>query len=714
VSEWYPEEGGDYRGGGDRRGGGGNHRGNGGGNGGDPRGGRGGGGDGYGRGGNAGNGGYGNGGDGPGYGRGGGRREEPEQPWRAAQRRPEPPPQRDNRGWSPQPQQQQPPSARPDDPTHHGAPGDWYAAEQTNVMAQHGRDDFPGPDDYDDDYLESGPRGAGGGGRRAGGRGAAGPATPPRKRGVLAGRITAATMSAIIVLATGFVWFENKQLTDGLHTSDSINQIKPGQDGYVAPHLGADVNLLLVGLDSRKDMNGNDLPTSLVEDELHAGSSSIGGYNTNVLILMHIPANGGKVTAYSIPRDSDVERPGGAAAIPGVGTVQVPDMGMGKIKEAYGDAKAYADQKISASGQKVSKATEEAESREVGREATIRAVQKLTGQHVDHLAEVNLVGFYDIVNAIGTIQVCLKAPAYDPIEDGAGTGINLPAGVSTINAATALQFVRQRFHLPNGDLDRTHRQQAFLSSVTQALKKKGVLGDVGAMQGLFNVVKNDIVIDNGWSVLDFASQASNLTGGNTEFITLPTTGTTMIAGESALTVDPAVIKTTMSATFNNDAAVAPPPTTASSSTPPPAAPSTTATPPAIITVLNGTTTTGLALKVSGQLFDAGIPTSKTGNGGNGVQHTIIRYGAGEEALAKQIQTKLGTKTAPISSDSAAKGTITVTVGYDYHTPPATTTTQPSNQPSGAPTSVASDNSADSSGLSSGGALTSQNGIPCVY
>ncbi|MEY9927377.1 LCP family protein required for cell wall assembly [Catenulispora sp. GP43] len=660
--------------------------------------------------------------------RGGGRRREapeqpwqaPEQPWQASQsqRRPGPPPQ----------QRRQPP-ARPDDPTHHGAAG-WYPPaerEQTNVMAQQGYDDHGGYDDYDehdehdDEYLESGRRGgAGGGGRRGGGRGTpgAGSGGKAHKPGLIAGRVTAAVMSAVVVLATGFVWFENKQLTDGLHTSDSINQIKPGEDGYVAPHLGADVNLLLIGLDSRKDMNGNDLPTSLVEDELHAGSSDIGGYNTNVLILMHIPANGGKVTAYSIPRDSDVERPGGQASIPGVGTVQVPDMGMGKIKEAYGDAKAFADQKISASGKKVDKATEEAESREVGREATIRAVQKLTGQHVDHLAEVNLVGFYDIVNAIGSIQVCLKAPAYDPIEDGAGTGLNLPAGVSTINAATALQFVRQRFHLPNGDLDRTHRQQAFLSSVTQALKKKGVLGDVGAMQSLFNVVKNDIVIDNGWSVLDFASQASNLTGGNTEFITLPTTGTTKVAGEDALTVNPAAIQKTIGATFDNDAAVAPPPTTASSSTPPPAAPTTTATPPATITVLNGTQTTGLALKVSGQLFDAGIPTSKTGNGGNGVQHTVIRYGAGEEALAKKIQTTLGTKEAPIASSSTAKGTITVTIGYDYKQPPATTTTttttQSSNQPSNGPTSVASDNSSDSSGLSSGGAVTSQNGIPCVY
>jgi len=604
-----------------------------------------------------------------------------EQPRRAPQRRPAPPQQR-----------------------RHG-PDDY----EFDYDADHGHD-------YDDrpDVVS---QGNGSGGRRGGGRGTSAPRPGrARKPGLLAGRITAAVMSTVVVLATGFVWFENKQLTDGLHTTDSINQIRPGEDGYVAPHLGADVNLLLIGLDSRKDMNGDDLPTSLVEDELHAGSSGIGGYNTNVLILMHIPANGGKVTAYSIPRDSDVERPGGPAAIPGVGTVQVPDMGMGKIKEAYGDAKSFAETKIAATGSK-DKAKEEAESREVGREATIRAVQKLTGVHVDHLAEVNLLGFYDIVNAIGSIQVCLKAPADDPIEDGAGTGLKLPAGVSTINAATALQFVRQRFHLPNGDLDRTHRQQAFLSSVTQKLRQNGVLNDVGSMQKLFNVVKNDIVIDDGWSVLDFASQASNLTGGNTEFITLPTTGFATINGESAVTVNPAAIKAQITSVFNNDAAVAPPPATASSSSPPPAAPSTTPTPPAAITIENGTTTTGLALKVSGVLFDAGIPVSKTGNGGNGVQHTVIRYGAGEEALAKQIQAKLGTKTAPTASSSVPKGAVVITIGYDYKLPPATTSTAPSNQPSGGPTSVATDNSSDSSGLNSGPPVDmadSKNGIPCVY
>ncbi|NUR58342.1 MAG: LCP family protein [Catenulispora sp.] len=544
------------------------------------------------------------------------------------------------------------------------------------------------------------------------------------RRGLIAGRVLASFLGLAVVATTGFVWFENKQFTDGVRTSDSISQVKKGDDGYVAPHLGNDVNLLLIGLDSRKDMDGNDLPTQFVEEELHAGSSSIGWYNTNVLILLHIPANGGRVTGYSIPRDDYVERPGGAADVPGLGTVQVPDMGVGKIKEAYGDAKTFAEKKLVAAGQK-DKAKIEAESREVGREATLRAVQKLTGVHVDHLAEVNLVGFYDVVKAIGTIQVCLKAPADDPIEDDAGTGLKLPAGISTIDAATALQFVRQRFHLVNGDLDRTHRQQAFLSSVTHTLRQKGVLGDLGAMQSLFGVVKKDIVIDNGWSVLDFAQQASNLTGGNATFYTLPIKGTSDVpngaGGKTSVNlVDPELIRKTVTDAFSNDAAVAPPPTAASSSAPgtpgtpgnpstPNPSPSTaTPAPKATITVNNGTKTPGLAAKASGVLLDDGIAVTKTGNGGNNVARTTIRYGAGSADLAKKIQSILGTKTAPVIDKTLASDGIVVTLGYDYKLPP--------DKPASASASSSASSNTSSGSLDSGGALdmSSQDGIPCVY
>uniref|UniRef100_UPI002B273897 LCP family protein n=1 Tax=Catenulispora rubra TaxID=280293 RepID=UPI002B273897 len=438
-----------------------------------------------------------------------------------------------------------PPPPAPGYPAERGYP----APENQGYQGDQG---YQGYEDDDFHGAEEAPRPPGrsrrdGGGRGEGGRpdgGRADDGRPGKKAlapALIAGRALAGVVGAAVFITTGSIWYVNSSLNDSLHTSDATNAAKPGEGGYVPKHLGNDINLLLVGLDSRKDMNGNDLPTSLVEDELHAGSSAIGGYNTNVLIFMHIPANGGKVTAYSIPRDSDVDRPGGSSTV-----AQVPNFpgdGKGKIKEAYGDAKAYAETKLRAAGI-TNKSDLEAKSREVGREATIAAVQELTKQHVDHFAEVNLVGFYDIVKAIGSIQVCLKAPAYDPIEDGAGTGIKLPAGISTIDAATALQFVRQRFHLPNGDLDRTHRQQAFLSSVMAKLRSEGLFGDLGKMNSLLQVVSNDIVIDknDNWNVLDFAASASNLTGGNAQFITLPTTGVTKVKGEDALTVDPDAIK----------------------------------------------------------------------------------------------------------------------------------------------------------------------------
>ena len=361
---------------------------------------------------------------------------------------------------------------------------------------------------------------------------------PPRRRRVtVAARALACTASAAIVVASAAAWAAYHNLTSGLLTSDAINEIRSGEKGYVAPHLDGSVNLLLIGLDSRKDMNGADLPTDFVEQELHAGSSGIGGYNANVLIFMHIPADGGRVTAFSIARDDYVEEPGGTSAVG-----DIPDLGMHKIKEAYGRAKAVAVDRLKASGM-TDQAQIEKISREVGRESTIRAVQLLTGEHVDHLAEINLLGFYDVAKAVGPIEVCLNHPVYDPIEEGAGTGLKLPAGHSMLDASTALQFVRQRFHLLRGDFDRNRRQQAFLSSVMHKLKTEGVIGDLGKMQSLFDVVKKDVVIDDSWDVLDFADRAQNLTAGSADFRELPVTGQPVLPGDGSVnSVNPVQIR----------------------------------------------------------------------------------------------------------------------------------------------------------------------------
>lgn len=67
------------------------------------------------------------------------------------------------------------------------------------------------------------------------------------------------------------------------------------------------MNILLIGLDSRKDQEGNDLPWSVLK-QLHAGDSDDGGYNTNTLILVHVGADG-KVVAFSIPATTGCPSP---------------------------------------------------------------------------------------------------------------------------------------------------------------------------------------------------------------------------------------------------------------------------------------------------------------------------------------------------------------------------------------------------------------------
>ncbi|MDH6579911.1 LCP family protein [Kitasatospora sp. MAP5-34] len=300
------------------------------------------------------------------------------------------------------------------------------------------------------------------------------------------------------------------------------------------PHLDKSVNVLLIGLDSRKDMNGDDLPPQVVQDELHAGGSSdIGGYNADTLIVLHIPADGGKVTALSVPRDDYVQTVGA-------------DGRMHKIKEAYAIAKEAAEHKLA--GQGLSKAALEQQSRDAGRSATIQTVQDFLDIPIDHFAELNLLGFYDIAKAVGPIQVCLNHAVSDPIaartagREGGGTGLELPAGISSLNASQALSFVRQRHNLVNGDLDRTHRQQAFLASVGHKLTQDGLFGDLGKMQSLLGMVKKDVVLDDRWNLLDFAQQAPGLTGDNVEFNTLPISGFKTIDGEGVNTVDPDLIK----------------------------------------------------------------------------------------------------------------------------------------------------------------------------
>jgi LCP family protein required for cell wall assembly len=333
-------------------------------------------------------------------------------------------------------------------------------------------------------------------------------------------RNIAVALSISIVATSGSLNFFSKAASSAIPRSKALQGAPQSKNG--------DTNILLIGLDSRRDNEGNPIPREIAK-LLRTGPATVGGYNTNTLILIHVPANGKKAVAVSIPRDN---------------YVNVPGYGMKKIKEAYSYAKYAEDSKLYKEG--VKQPLRERLSRDAGRVATIATVSQFLDVPIDHFAEVNMIGFYDLANALGGIQVCLNKA----VSDTKYSGAVFPAGLQTISGADALRFVRQRHGLPNGDLDRTHRQQAFIAGVITKFRTQGIFGDIGKISALLDVAKKDVVIDSGFDVLGFLPQAKALTSGNIKFHTLPIEGYVMRNSQSVNLVDEVKIRKLVQELFN--------------------------------------------------------------------------------------------------------------------------------------------------------------------
>jgi hypothetical protein len=318
-------------------------------------------------------------------------------------------------------------------------------------------------------------------------------------------------------------------------------------------------------------------------------------------------------------------------------------------------------------------------------------VESFTGVHIDHFAEINLDGFYELAKVLGGVQVCLKQPVTLDTYSGfyAKKG-----GYQHLNAKMALAFVRQRHGLLNGDLDRTHRQQAFLASVMQQLRTEGVLGDLTKINSLLSVAKQYVITDSGWNLLDFATQMRSLTSGSLSFNTLPIQSYITIEGQSANQVDVPYIQQLVHNTFY------PAPRPSGSPGPRPTATATVSAAEAAATtvdVYNGGSTPGLAGDVSAALVKDGFTAGQISNT-TALTATQVLYGTGAAASGAKIASLFGVSAT--ASAAVAPGHVQVNLGATARVPGATASA--SNSATALPTTGAQ-----------GGAVIAKNGIPCV-
>ncbi len=333
---------------------------------------------------------------------------------------------------------------------------------------------------------------------------------------LIAGRVAMGLVSAAALAAMSLVWLRVDSLDESKNTTDAISAAQEESGPAATSDDDGANDILIVGNDSRTDMQGRPLSEKLLRELRTEATETL---NTDTLILLRIPRDGSPGSAISIPRDT---------------SVMVPNLGREeKINGAYGITKAGVMEKMVGEGEK-DRARINRESDDAGRASLIQAVQVLTGVRIDHYTEVSLYGFYLLTEVIDGVDVCLNHSTSDP-----DSGASFARGPQTVRGGDAVAFVRQRKNLPRGDLDRIVRQQTFLSSAMRKVLSGGLLTDNAKLNALEDAVSKTVVMDDGLHFLELVNQAQALASGNVQFVTIPVeaVGARNDRGQSIIVVD---------------------------------------------------------------------------------------------------------------------------------------------------------------------------------
>jgi LCP family protein required for cell wall assembly len=191
--------------------------------------------------------------------------------------------------------------------------------------------------------------------------------------------------------------------------------------------------------------------------QLHTGYD----YDTlsDTIMLLHLPANGGRPVLVSIPRDS---------------YVLIPGHGYNKINAAYAFG---------------------------GARLLVQTVQDVTGLRIDHYMAIGYTGLVSVVNDIGGVRVCLPGPIKD-----SNAGLNLKAGCQTLNGKQALGFVRSRA-FANGDLQRVQDQRVLMKALLSKMTSVGTLINPFAVVPAASGAASAVTVDNGTGLSQLVSVA---------------------------------------------------------------------------------------------------------------------------------------------------------------------------------------------------------------
>lgn len=486
--------------------------------------------------------------------------------------------------------------------------------------------------------------------------GGSAPPSSLRRATLLSGRVLLALISVGLLIGSGIAWATYRQFTQGIQHGQALPDLPKGTkriDG------GKDQNILLLG---------NDSIAGATAAEVRALGTTMDRSDsaTDTMMILHIPADGKRATIISFPRDS---------------WVSIPGHGMFKLNAAYLDG--FNDAGAQGAKDLLTK-------QGAGILLVAQTLSELTGLHIDHYVQVNLLGFYEISEAIQGVNLCLneaqnKYTEGDPSHPNGYSGINLKKGWNyNVKGTQALAFVRQRHGLPRGDIDRIVRQQYFLSAVFKKATSSSTLLNPFKLKKLLDSVKRSLITDPKLDILGFVQQFTKITGGNVSFATIPIVDPSFWEGDQEVVkVDPAAVKAfvdkLVGVPLDNKLQTA--------KTVPPSHVS--------VTVINEANRDHVATNNTNMLSQAGFLATVGPDTDQRTDQTAIEYPDGMQAQAKTLGRYVPGAVLELSS-SVSK--ITLVLGSDgisaSATPPATqpkpktsTSAKPPSSPSPSPSGV---------------------------
>ncbi len=263
---------------------------------------------------------------------------------------------------------------------------------------------------------------------------------------------------------------------------------RPKKPAKGAP--GADaMNILLAGSDARTDdATGGTTGTG------KGTAWERGGQRSDTIMVLHITGDRKSAYLISIPRDS---------------WVQIPGHRPNKINAAYSFG---------------------------GPPLYIETIEKLTGLRIDHLAVIDWTGFKALTDALGGVQMTFQQ------ETRFASGKMYTAGTHTLSGEEALDYVRERHHLANGDFGRMQRQQNFLRALMRQTLSNGTLTNPLKLGRAMDAITHNLSVDEEFSTGDMRSLAlemKDLRQRNVTFMTAPNKGTGMEGSQSVVYLDKA-------------------------------------------------------------------------------------------------------------------------------------------------------------------------------